>query len=80
MASKFKTIVAPISLVLEKGGEAVEPGTPIKLPAEEADSIIKRFGAVEHVPETAKEVVTAGKGGSQPKEGEGSGDGNPPQA
>lgn len=69
--AKFKTIVAPISLVLEKGGESVEPGTPVKLPVEEADSIMRRFGAVEYVPETSKEVAT-GKGG-QLKDGEGSG-------
>lgn len=71
--AKFKTIIAPISLVIEKGGAPVEPGTPVRLPEADADSIIERFGAVEHVEEKPKRIVKAAKG--EGGDGEGDGDG-----
>lgn len=68
MTAKEKTIIAPISLVLKKGDEPTAAGTPITLPADEADDLITRFGAVEHEvepePEPEPEPKPRGRGKS----------------
>ncbi len=60
--AKFKTIVAPITLMIAKGEDPIQPGTPVRLPEEDADSIIERFGAVEYVEEKPKKVANGKKG------------------
>lgn len=53
--AKTKTIVAPITLIVADGKDnrgkiitkEIEPGTPLTLPSDEADSLIRLHGAVE---------------------------------
>jgi hypothetical protein len=41
----MKTITAPVTLL--HNGQYVPPGTKVSLPADEADSIVERFGSFD---------------------------------
>ncbi len=45
-----RTIAVPVTLVVE--GKQLPPGTPVELPADEADGLVARFGSVP-VPDDA---------------------------
>lgn len=69
-----KTIITTVTLVGAKGEEYV-PGTPVALPAEEADRILERFGG-EVVTKKAKAAEgddgdTDTGGEPKPKKGKG---------
>lgn len=70
-----KTITTTVTLTVGKDdrGQPIEkpPGTPVELDADEADSILKRFGGAE----VGKKGVTAAEAPSQQQKKEAGGDG-----